>query len=40
MHPYRGEISLSQYVHEINERDLDAMWSLRRLREGAAAGVR
>ena len=40
VHPYRGEISLSQYVHEINERDLDAMWSLRRLREGAAAGVR
>ena len=40
VHPYRGEVSLSQYVHEITERDLEAMWSLRRLREGAATGVR
>ena len=37
VHPYRGEVSLSDYVHEINERDLDAMWSLRRLREEAEA---
>ncbi|MDE2696013.1 MAG: hypothetical protein OXH97_05790 [Chloroflexota bacterium] len=36
-HPYRGEVSLADYVHEINERDLDAMWSLRRLREQAEA---
>lgn len=39
-HPYRGEVSLGEFVHEINERDLDAMWSLRRLRDGATAGVR
>ena len=37
VHPYRGEVSLPDYVHEINERDLDAMWSLRRLREEAEA---
>ena len=40
VHPYRGEVSLSQLVHEVTERDLEAMWSLRRLREAAAAGVR
>jgi hypothetical protein len=40
VHPYRGEISLGEYVHDINERDLEAMWSLRRLRERAAASVR
>jgi len=40
VHPYRGAVSLSAYVHEINERDLEAMWSLRRLRAAAAAGVR
>ena len=40
IHPYRGEISLSQYVHEINERDLEAMWNLRRLREAAPAPAR
>ncbi len=40
LHPYRGEVSLSQYVHEINERDLEAMWSLRHLREGTAAAIR
>ena len=37
VHPYRGEVSLPDYVHEINERDLDAMWNLRRLREEAEA---
>ena len=36
-HPHRGEVSFADYVHEINERDLDAMWSLRRLREEAGA---
>ena len=40
VHPYRGEVTLSQFVHEINERDLEAMWSLRQLREAAPAGVR
>lgn len=38
-HPYRGEVSLSQYVHEINERDLEAMWQLRQLQEAFAAAV-
>lgn len=37
VHPYRGAIAVGEYVHEINERDLDAMWSLRRLREEAEA---
>ena len=40
VHPYRGEVSLADYVHEINERDLDAMWNLRRLREEAEALAR
>ena len=40
LHPYRGEVSLADYVHEINERDLDAMWNLRRLREEAEALAR
>jgi hypothetical protein len=30
-HPYRGEISLLQWVQEMNERDLDAMWRIQRL---------
>ncbi len=38
VHRHRGEVTLDQFVHEINERDLDAMWSLRRLREAAPAG--
>ena len=37
VHPYRGEVTLSQYVREINERDQEAMWGLRRLREAARA---
>ena len=37
VHPYRGEVTLSQYVREINERDPEAMWGLRRLREAARA---
>ncbi len=37
VHPYRGEVTFSQLVHEINERDLEAMWSLRRLREAVRA---
>ena len=39
-HPYRGEVSLSEYVHEINERDLEAMWNLRWLRERVATAIR
>lgn len=30
IHPYRGEVSVLQYVQEINERDLDAMWRIQR----------
>ena len=37
IHPHRGEVTLNQFVHEINERDLEAMWSLRRLCEADAA---
>ncbi len=40
VHPYRGKVTLSQFVHEINERDLGAMWSLRQLREAAPAAIR
>ena len=36
-HPHRGEVSLSTYVHEVNERDLEAMWMLRRRAEAFAA---
>lgn len=32
-HPYRGAVSLSQLVREINERDLDAMWRIRAIRD-------
>lgn len=38
VHPHRGTVPLEQFVHEINERDLEAMWSLRRLCEAAPAG--
>ena len=30
MHPFRGEVPLMQWVQEINERDLDAMWRIQR----------
>ncbi len=33
IHPFRGEVTLQRWVQEINERDLDAMWRLQRLRE-------
>ena len=32
-HPYRGRVTLERYVHEISDRDLDAAWKLRRLRD-------
>lgn len=32
-HPFRGEVDLLQYVSEINERDLDAMWRIQRARD-------
>lgn len=37
-HPYRGRVTLSTLVHEVNERDLDAMWTIQRRRE--ALGMR
>lgn len=36
-HPYRGEVSLLQYLHEVNERDLEAAWKLRKLLEAMQA---
>ncbi len=32
-HLYRGRVPLERWVHEISERDLEATWKLRRLRE-------
>lgn len=32
-HPYRGDVTLEQLVHEVNERDLDTMWRIRRIRD-------
>ena len=30
IHPFRGEVPLMQWVQEMNERDLDAMWRIQR----------
>jgi hypothetical protein len=30
-HPFRGQVSLLDWVQEMNERDLDAMWRIQRL---------
>ena len=30
IHPFRGEITVMQWVQEMNERDLDAMWRIQR----------
>ncbi|MBX7110449.1 MAG: hypothetical protein K1X87_01205 [Dehalococcoidia bacterium] len=38
-HPYRGRVPLLQYLHEINERDLEAAWLLRKLQEALGAGA-
>ncbi|MGE0134152.1 MAG: hypothetical protein AB7L91_13440 [Dehalococcoidia bacterium] len=38
-HPYRGRVTLLQYLHEVNERDLEAAWQLRRLHEALGAGA-
>ena len=37
-HPYRGRVTLNRLVHEVNERDLDGLWRLQRVRD--ALGVR
>jgi hypothetical protein len=36
-HPYRGRVTLDRLVHEINERDLDVLWRMQRVRD--ALGV-
>ena len=36
-HPYRGSVTLDRLVHEVNERDLDVLWRLQRVRD--ALGV-
>ena len=36
-HPYRGKVTLDRLVHEVNERDLDVLWRLQRVRD--ALGV-
>jgi hypothetical protein len=33
VHPYRGRVSLDRLVHEVNERDLDVLWRLQRVRD-------
>ncbi|MSP22255.1 MAG: hypothetical protein EXR66_04465 [Dehalococcoidia bacterium] len=37
VHPYRGKVTLDRLVHEVNERDLDVLWRLQRVRD--ALGV-
>ena len=32
-HPYRGRVTLDRLVHEVNERDLDVLWRLQRVRD-------
>ena len=39
-HPYRGDVTLEQLVHEVNERDLDTMWRIRRIRDELAPSGR
>lgn len=36
-HPYAGRVTLEQWVHEISDRDLEATWKLRSLREHVQA---
>jgi hypothetical protein len=36
-HPFRGTVTLARWVHEMNERDLEAMWRIERLREALDA---
>lgn len=39
-HPYRGSVSLLQYLHEINERDLEVAWRLRKLQDAIEVSPR
>jgi hypothetical protein len=38
--PYRGAVTLTERVQEMNERDLDAMWRIQRLVDHAASPAR
>jgi hypothetical protein len=37
LHPYRGAVTLLALMHEVNERDLEAAWKLRKLQEALVA---
>ena len=37
MHPFRGEVTVLQWVQEMNERDLDAMWRIQRIHDALRA---
>jgi hypothetical protein len=39
-HPFRGEVTLTKWVAEINERDLDVMWRIGRIVERIRARSR
>ncbi|MPZ23356.1 MAG: hypothetical protein GEU28_07390 [Dehalococcoidia bacterium] len=34
-HPYRGSLTLAEIVREMNEHDLEHVWQVRRIRDGA-----
>lgn len=36
IHPYRGRITLGDIAREMNEHDLEHIWQIKRIREGAA----
>jgi len=38
VHPYRGRVTLTTLIHEVNERDLEALWTLHRRLEAAPDG--
>lgn len=39
-HPYRGRVTLLELLHEVNERDLEAAWQLRKLQDALGARAR
>ena len=38
IHPFRGEVSVQQWVQEMNERDLDAMWRIQKAYDALRPG--
>ena len=40
VHPFRGEVSVQQWVQEMNERDLDAMWRIQRISDALQVPAR